>query len=153
MKVLVALDLSPASAALAKFAVPLVRQSDGDLIALHAYTAEEATSALQEAGLHLDRFIEHLRAEIRYLLARAGVDAGRARVIVIQGDPAETILVQASESVDLIVMGTHGRTGLPRLLMGSVAEAVLRRAPCPVVVVPYTILVREEREFAARASA
>jgi nucleotide-binding universal stress UspA family protein len=39
----------------------------------------------------------------------------------------------ADEGVDLIVMGTHGRTGLMRLLMGSVAEAVVRRAPCPVL--------------------
>ena len=41
-----------------------------------------------------------------------------------------------SEDVDLIVLGTHGRTGLSRLLMGSVAEVVVRRAPCPVLAVP-----------------
>lgn len=50
------------------------------------------------------------------------------------GDPAGGILrVAESEKVDLIVMGTHGRTGLSRLLMGSVAEAVVRRASCPVI--------------------
>ena len=38
------------------------------------------------------------------------------------------------EDADLIVLGTHGRTGLKRLLMGSIAEAVVRRAPCPVLV-------------------
>jgi nucleotide-binding universal stress UspA family protein len=49
------------------------------------------------------------------------------------GDPAgEIVSLAEKEKVDLIVMGTHGRTGLGRLLMGSVAEAVVRRAPCPV---------------------
>jgi nucleotide-binding universal stress UspA family protein len=53
-----------------------------------------------------------------------------------EGDPAREILHLAEESSPtLIVMGTHGRTGLGRLLLGSVAEQVLRRAPCPVVTV------------------
>ncbi|HJZ59942.1 MAG TPA: universal stress protein [Gemmataceae bacterium] len=52
------------------------------------------------------------------------------------GDPAATILRVARETnTDLIVMGTHGRTGLSRLLMGSVAEQVVRRASCPVMTV------------------
>jgi nucleotide-binding universal stress UspA family protein len=53
-----------------------------------------------------------------------------------QGDPATGILQVAQEAgCDLIVMGTHGRTGLGRLLLGSVAEQVLRKAPCPVLTV------------------
>jgi nucleotide-binding universal stress UspA family protein/quercetin dioxygenase-like cupin family protein len=53
-----------------------------------------------------------------------------------EGDPAEEILrLAASQHCDVIVMGTHGRTGLGRLLTGSVAEAVLRKAVCPVLVV------------------
>lgn len=53
-----------------------------------------------------------------------------------RGDPATEILCVARETAcDLIVMGTHGRTGLRRLLMGSVAEEVVRKAPCPVVTV------------------
>ena len=53
-----------------------------------------------------------------------------------QGDPATGILQIAQEvGCDLIVMGTHGRTGLGRLLLGSVAEKVLRKAPCPVLTV------------------
>ncbi|MCS7020836.1 MAG: universal stress protein [Gemmataceae bacterium] len=55
---------------------------------------------------------------------------------LVEGDPAEKILELAnSEHVDLIVMGTHGTTGLARLLVGSVAESVLRKAPCPVLTV------------------
>ena len=53
-----------------------------------------------------------------------------------QGDPAEGILRLARAlPCDLIVMGTHGRTGLGRLLMGSVAEEIVRKAPCPVLTV------------------
>jgi nucleotide-binding universal stress UspA family protein len=53
-----------------------------------------------------------------------------------EGDAVEEILRVAEETTsDLIVMGTHGRTGLRRLLMGSVAEQIMRRAPCPVVTV------------------
>jgi len=52
------------------------------------------------------------------------------------GDPVTEILAVAEQSsADLIVMGTHGRTGLERLLMGSVAEQVVRKAPCPVLTV------------------
>jgi nucleotide-binding universal stress UspA family protein len=53
-----------------------------------------------------------------------------------EGDPgAEIVRLSKDVSADLIVMGTHGRTGLRRLLLGSVAEAVLRRAPCPVLTI------------------
>jgi len=53
-----------------------------------------------------------------------------------EGDPAAEIVRMAQKiECDLIVMGTHGRTGLGRLLMGSVAEMVLREAPCPVLTV------------------
>jgi universal stress protein A len=53
---------------------------------------------------------------------------------LVTGDPAAAIVrLAAEENADMIVMGTHGRTGLKRLLMGSVAEAVVRRATCPVL--------------------
>lgn len=55
---------------------------------------------------------------------------------VCQGEPAAEILRLAAETrCDLIVLGTHGRTGLARFLMGSVAEQILRKAACPVVTV------------------
>ena len=56
-----------------------------------------------------------------------------------EGEPAEEIVRLAKETgCDLIVLGTHGRTGLERLLMGSVAEQVVRKAPCPVLTVKAT---------------
>jgi nucleotide-binding universal stress UspA family protein len=55
---------------------------------------------------------------------------------IISGNPAEAIVERArSEGYDLLVMGTHGRTGVQHLLVGSVAEKVVRLAPCPVLTV------------------
>ena len=51
------------------------------------------------------------------------------------GDPAgEVVRMATDENAEMIIIGTHGRTGMTRLLMGSVAEAIVRRAPCPVLV-------------------
>jgi nucleotide-binding universal stress UspA family protein len=64
--------------------------------------------------------------------------------VVADGEPGEEIVRVASERhCDLIVMGTHGRTGLSRLLMGSVAERVMRRAPCPVLTLKAPVAVAE----------
>jgi nucleotide-binding universal stress UspA family protein len=62
-------------------------------------------------------------------------DVGFAQRLLC-GKPADEIVRCAEEEgVDMIVMGTHGRRGLSRLLMGSVSEAVVRRAPCPVLTI------------------
>ena len=63
-----------------------------------------------------------------------------AEHVLLTGDEAtEIVRLATDEGLDLIVMGTHGRTGVGRLLMGSVAEQVLRRAPCPVLTVKQPI--------------
>ena len=74
--------------------------------------------------------------EAKNRLRRMEANAHRVRVesTVMEGDPVDMILRAAEEThSDVIIMGTHGRTALPRLLLGSVAEAVLRKAPCPVL--------------------
>jgi nucleotide-binding universal stress UspA family protein len=77
-------------------------------------------------------------------LPMAGVPV-HTRVLV--GAPPEMIIATAVETaVDLIVMSTHGRTGLTRLLYGSVAEAVLRGSPVPVLLVPNRVTVRQPDE-------
>ena len=53
---------------------------------------------------------------------------------LVVGEPAaEIVRIARKEGVEMIVMGTHGRSGLSRLIMGSVAESVMRQAPCPVL--------------------
>jgi universal stress protein A len=69
-------------------------------------------------------------------LAEIG-DGVEAVTALVFGRPAREILAYASRhGIDLIVMGTHGRTGVTRAVLGSVAEAVVRRAGCPVLTVP-----------------
>lgn len=69
----------------------------------------------------------------------------RIETRLAEGDPAYEIVAAAKETAaDLIVMGSHGRTGLGRLLLGSVAEVVLRKAPCPVLTVKAPLPVPAE---------
>ena len=79
-------------------------------------------------------------------------DGIQVRHVILEGSPAEEIIRHAADQgIDLIVMGTHGRTGLERLLMGSVAEQVVRGAPCSVLVVkmPKRVPVAQPAQRAA----
>jgi len=83
-------------------------------------------------------------------------DAHRVRVEsqILEGDPVDMILRAAKEThSDLIVMGTHGRRALARLLVGSVAESVLRKSPCPVLTVRTPPAMALETAPAAAGSA
>ncbi|HQL79235.1 MAG TPA: universal stress protein, partial [Verrucomicrobiota bacterium] len=84
-----------------------------------------------------------VRQELQKLCERAVGTEGRFQVQVREGVPWEEVTAAARESnVDLIILATHGRTGLKHVLLGSVTERVVRHAPCPVLV------VREhERDF------
>ena len=61
----------------------------------------------------------------------------------LRGKPAQEIIAFRSNGVDFIVMASHGRTGLARLVMGSVAEEVTRKAPCPVLIVKHPAVEHE----------
>jgi universal stress protein A len=79
---------------------------------------------------------EEALTQLRDLIANAF--QGRWEVEVAMGHPAEAIVLVAQErGTDLIVMSTHGRTGLQHVFMGSVAEKVVRLAPCPVLTIKY----------------
>ena len=81
-------------------------------------------------------YVEKTETELADLIRSHLTDPGSATVKVTVGKPAEEILqVARDEAVDLIVMGTHGRTGLRHVLLGSIAETVVRTAPCPVFTV------------------
>lgn len=93
------------------------------------------------ARLHVFHVLSPVEKDVTRLLADAVATAGPVVSVVgtAAGDPAEEILRYAgAHAIDLIVVGTHGRTGLSRLLLGNVADRVLRGARCPVVVVPGT---------------
>lgn len=115
--------------------------------------ASECGATLQIVHVHDVRDISSAMGEASYVYAsnwQEGLDEARARLGTISptvanvacerhcltGVPDEEIVAFAADKkVDLIVMASHGRGGITRLLMGSVAEAVMRKAPCPVLIV------------------
>ena len=85
-------------------------------------------------------YIQDLEAKITDLMTsyreRVTVAGLQSDFTIVHGVPFQVIIETARTAhVDLIIMGTHGRTGLPHVLLGSVAERVVRLAPCPVLVV------------------
>ena len=88
-------------------------------------------------GVDISNYLDEDAYEHLEPLAKVFEDAGcTVQVAVRHGDPAEAILMAARDlNVSLIAMGTHGRKGLRRLIEGSVAEAVIRQATCPVITV------------------
>lgn len=106
-------------------AVGLAEQYGAALTVVFVYNAAADEHARGKA------YWEDQLAQIRPLNAKIPV-----RHAVLEGDPATEIVKYASEQrADVIVIGTHGRTGVDRLVLGSVAERVMREAPCSVLVV------------------
>ena len=128
-EILVATDFSDSAEAALGVAVQYARALHARLHLLHIFTAEEI--------------------DVTRLLTDAAAEAAPDVPVTVAGtggDPAEEILRYATRlAIDLIVVGTHGRTGVSRVLLGSVAERVVRGARCPVLVVP------APREIATRA--
>ncbi|MBM4001388.1 MAG: universal stress protein [Planctomycetes bacterium] len=131
-KILFPTDFSHTGDAALRLATALARDSGASLLIAHveeppvAYGGGEMYYGMPEPALE----------EIKRMLH--DVTPTDPKVVfehrLVTGDPAGAIVRLAQdEHVDLIVLGTHGRTGLSRLLMGSVAESIVRRAPCPVL--------------------
>ena len=127
-------DFSPHSDYAFRLACSLARDHGARLILLHVQPTP--TRGFGEFG-HI-AFNPEDNASIREQMDRMINSASTVNVetIVRFEDVADEIVRVAEEKAcDMIVLGTHGRTGLPRLLMGSVAEEVVRKAPCPVLTV------------------
>jgi nucleotide-binding universal stress UspA family protein/predicted transcriptional regulator len=124
-------DFSDASGAAFRTACSLARQDGSRILVLHVYPAPVCHGevvARREPPTYEDnlwRFLGQYQAPDLTVEHR-----------LVEGDAtAEVLRTAEEEGCDLIVLGTRGRTGLPRLLLGSVAEAVMRRSPCPVLTV------------------
>jgi nucleotide-binding universal stress UspA family protein len=134
------IDFSDASRAAMETAADLARRFGATLTLLHAYPVPGYTfpdgsvvaspRMLQELA---DQAARHL-GEWKRLAQEMGAPTVNAETLV--GEPAPEILSYARDhGIDLLVVGTHGRTGLEHALMGSIAERVVRRARCPVLTV------------------
>jgi nucleotide-binding universal stress UspA family protein len=109
-------------------------------VADHATRVARGYAERLGARVHLFHVLSAGEYDVTRLLAHTRDKLGdRVPVIIASalGDPAEAIVrYAAANQVGLIVVGTHGRTGFSRALLGSVAERVVRTAPCPVLTVP-----------------
>jgi nucleotide-binding universal stress UspA family protein/pimeloyl-ACP methyl ester carboxylesterase len=143
-------DFSDASLEALHLARALARDYQATLVVLHVAPPPPGSTA----GADDVRPDGHL-SDLQLTLASwvATTDAPDVRTRLAEGDPAKEIVRAAGEEgCDLIVLGTHGRSGLRRVLMGSVAEAVSRTAPCPVITVRPGVRAAEalsavEREY------
>jgi nucleotide-binding universal stress UspA family protein len=125
-------DFSDLSNNAFRLACALAQDYDAPLFILHVATALEAYKGELVFKEHSAQYL----AKDWEKLSEYQWPGLEIRRLLEEGDPAEQI-VRASHSIpcDFIVMGTHGRSGLPRLLLGSVAENVLREATCQVIIV------------------
>ncbi len=139
-KILCPIDFSDPARAAMQTAAELCRHFDGELTLFHAYqlpgyTLPEGSvvaspKMLQDLADHAEAHLVELRA------LAAGMGAPRVQIAKAIGDPAlEVVELARDGGFDLVVVGTHGRTGIRHAILGSVAERVVRRARCPVLTV------------------
>ena len=140
-RILCPVDFSDPSRRALNYATALSRWYGAPLTVLHARAREPVFEVTAPFGLLgapplMRQDVEEQPAELRRFMGAAN-DAAATEIVVERGDVCSEILRQAIDrKADLIVMGTHGHTGLRHVLLGSVTEKIIRNASCPVLVVP-----------------
>jgi nucleotide-binding universal stress UspA family protein len=154
-RVLVPHDFSEAATAALRVAADLAEDAGGRLTVLHVlgpfYTGSGYPSAGAIAWTPTKELVRDLRTRLEAVVARA-LGPRRARMAecrAVSGDPLQCVLA-AARRVDSIVMATIGRTGLAHVLIGSVAEKVVRHAPVPVLTIRPSVRTRRRAPGARR---
>ena len=139
--IVVATDGSRHSTAASAEAIGLARRNGSELTVIAVVPAELATPTdidftMNQRELIAEREMQNAEQNARAVKEAAQKEQVPVKAFVMTGKPAEAVIQTAQERrADLIVLGSHGRTGVERLLMGSVAERVIVLASCPVLVV------------------
>lgn len=141
-RILVATDFSESAAKAVASAAELARKFEAELLVLHAYKVDIPLASPMTAGgyaLPAD-FFQQLGAQARERVEAAAQELqsrGVSATGIAVEESAASAIVELAEArdVDLIVMGTRGLTGLKHVALGSVADRVVRLAPCPVMTV------------------
>ena len=137
--VLVPIDFSATADRALEYAIALAQQLHARLTLLHVLHLNPLAMGEMSTGMPAT-YLEAQETEAHQLL-QASLDrvqhAGlQGDSLLVQGTPTQAIAETAGEQrVDLIIMGTHGRAGLAHVFLGSVAEHVIRHAPCPVLII------------------
>jgi nucleotide-binding universal stress UspA family protein len=143
-RILVTTDFSDTSLEALPIAVELASHFDAELLLVHVLPMDAPTpwdippyADFGLASLPLPQYEAQVRQEVERrleLVASKGAQGVKVRTVLRRGDAATEIgLLATAEEADLIVLTTHGWTGWRHLVFGSVAERVLREAPCPVL--------------------
>lgn len=136
-RILVSIDSDPIAAHAADVGADMARLAGAELAFIHVI--EPALVNAADTGIQPDVFVASAREAARRMIEdfRKRLPAQTAALDFVQIGNAAAEIVNAARDwpADLIVIGSHGRGGLKRALLGSVAEAVMRQAPCPVLVV------------------
>jgi len=146
--ILVPVDFSDCSLAGLIYAIRFAREVGGRIIVLHVTDLGPVMMTTGCGEYHLPTYMQAARRrcddEMRDFLKRVNFDGLRVDRLSVAGYcPAAIYEAAAKEDVDLIIISTHGRTGLGRALIGSVAEGTVRNAACPVLVVPSSAGMRQ----------
>jgi nucleotide-binding universal stress UspA family protein len=139
-KILVPTDFSDVSKKALRYAKALAAVHGAEILVLHVVedTAYPIETVLRQGNFpHLrDEITKVLKRQLEDLLKTEFEGGGKLRALSASGKPfVEICRVAAAEDVDLIVIATHGHTGIKHVILGSNAERVVRQAPCPVLTV------------------
>ena len=132
-KILAPTDFSELSGEGVRYACLLANEVGAQVIVLNVIVLDETnTISKGEIEVHKDRLADFVAKAVPH----HGGDV-KLREVVVAGQPYSAIVDCAEkEHIDLVVMSSHGRSGLSRMLIGSVTDKILRGAACPVLVVP-----------------
>lgn len=139
-KILVPIDFSEHSKNALQYAISFAKQYNAELILVYVveptiYPADFSFGQIAVPNIEHD-LRERGEAELKQLVQTQIGEALPARTLVLTGKPfLEIIQTADEENVDLIIIATHGHTGVEHILFGGTAEKVVRKAPCPVLVV------------------
>lgn len=139
-RILVATDFSKHSQVALQYAAAFSKAFNAEVVLCHALEKPDFLSQLPPVaeGYFPPNISElqekHARVQCEQVLASVGLS--QARVLLVHGNPAgEIVKAAGEEGADLVIVGTHGRGALAHILLGSVAEKIVRSAPCPVLTV------------------
>lgn len=137
-RILCPVDFSPSSDYALQYALDLARMFGAQLTLLHVvempFLPSYAMAGVPDLSLPLEQIEEGARKGLARLAEQCGKKHDKVTTELRTGTAFMEIISYAREiKADLVVVGTHGRTGLSHLIIGSVAERVVRKAPCPVL--------------------
>ncbi|MFQ5861649.1 MAG: universal stress protein [Candidatus Brocadiales bacterium] len=136
-KILLPTDFSDSAKHALMYALSFAMEYDAGLIVLHVIPELNLPSGLKTSIIPLyDEMEKSARKKISRLVPKRFLEKIKVQNVIVKGEPfLEIVEVAKKHKVDLITIATHGRTGLDYATFGSTTERVIRKAPCPVLVV------------------